>query len=111
MKRSIVQALPKIAFAVTLALGVATAAVAASAQPAQAGVFVAAGFGGGYAPGYHWHRWHDGAGWHRRWVRWGWAPPVAVAPAYFAPRFYPEHPGPYGYPHHWYRHPYPGDWR
>ena len=56
MKLPMVQALPKLALGMLLASGVATAAIAASAQPAQAGVVVSVGVGGGYAPGYHWYR-------------------------------------------------------
>ena len=81
MKRLLL-ALPKISLGLLLATGV-TAAVAASALPAQAGVQVSVGIGGGYAPNYHWYNWRDNDGWHRRWVPIGWAPPVSYeAPAY-----------------------------
>jgi hypothetical protein len=94
-----------------LASGVATAAIAASAQPAQAGVVVSVGVGGGYAPGYHWYRWQDGYGWHRRWVPLGWVAPVAFRPG----PFYPGRPVGYARPvywaHGWYGHPRPGYWR
>jgi hypothetical protein len=90
MMNSFARFLPKLALGVLLASGI-TGAVAASAQPAQAGVAVSIGIGGGYAPNYHWYRWHDGYGWHRRWVPLTWAPPVAYAPvrpAYYGPAYY-----------------------
>jgi len=119
------QFLPRAALGLLLAVGVATAAVAATAQPAQAGVVVSVGFGGGYAPGYRWYRWHDGYGWHRRWVPLGWAPPVAFFPAprygypvpvvygrsYFAPRYagWYRYGRPYFAPRYagWYRYGHP----
>src|SRR5664279_6611975 len=81
MKRLLL-ALPKLSLGLLLATGV-TAALAASAQPAQADVQVSVGIGGAYAPNYHWYNWRDNEGWHRRWVPVGWAPPVSYeAPAY-----------------------------
>jgi opacity protein-like surface antigen len=67
--------LPKLALGMLLASGI-TAVVAADTQPAQAGVQVSVGIRGGYAPNYHWYRWHDGFGWHREWVPVGWIPPA-----------------------------------
>ncbi len=81
MKHSFFRLLPKVALGSLLALGITTGFAASNAQPAQAGVIVSVGFGGGYAPGYRWHRWHDGYGWHRAWVPLDWAPPVAIWPA------------------------------
>jgi hypothetical protein len=101
MIHSRLRSLSQVALGVLLASGITAGAVAGSAQPAQAGVVVSVGFGGGYAPApaYHWYRWHDGYGWHRNWVPSGWAPPVAYGPgpAYYG---YPVRVGygrPYGY--------------
>jgi hypothetical protein len=87
MKNSLIRSFGKAVAGVALLAGITTGVVASTAAPAQAGVVVSVGFGGGYAPApaYHWYRWHDGYGWHRQWVRAGWAPPVAYAPA---PVFY-----------------------
>ena len=96
--KTLLKALPKAALGLLVATGIA-GTVAASAQPAQAGVIVAVGFGGGYVapPPYHWHRWHDRDGWHRAWVRVGWAPPVAyVGPVYAYAPSYAYGPGSYG---------------
>jgi hypothetical protein len=70
---------PKIILGLLL-VGGTLGVVTATAQPARAGVVVSVGFGAGYAPGYHWYRWHDGYGWHRRWAPLAWAPPVAYGP-------------------------------
>ncbi len=95
---------PKAVFALVVAAGVGAAGLAANAQPAQAATFVSAGIGislgGGYAPPprYHWYSWRDAGGWHRRWVAYGWRPPVAYArPVYFRPA-----PVVYAHPVSWY---------
>jgi hypothetical protein len=104
MNAFIRRSLPKWVFGLLLASGFAAGTLAASAQPAQAGVVVSIGFGNvgyGYAPApaYHWHRWHDGYGWHRRYVPVGWAPPPAFyPPAYAVPVVYGRpYPRPYAY--------------
>jgi hypothetical protein len=90
------KAVSKALLGLFLASGIA-GAVAVSAQPAQAGVVVSVGVGGGYAAPYHWYRWHDQAGWHREWVRIGWVPPAAyVGPAYAYGPGYADGPT-YGY--------------
>src|SRR5450631_3234820 len=71
-------ALPKLTLGLLLAAGVA-GVVGASAEPARAGVVVSVDFGG-YARPYHWYRWQDWDGWHRRWVPVGWGPPVVYGP-------------------------------
>jgi hypothetical protein len=105
-----IRALSRPVLGLLLASGIAAGALASSAKPAEAGVFVSVGVGGGYAPGYHWHRWHDGYGWHREWVRIGYAAPAyvygpPVEPVYFyhGPRY---HVRPYGWDryHGWYGH-------
>ncbi len=117
----------KTVLSLMLASGVATAAVATSAQPAQAATFISAGGGisagvgvsigagfhtaGYYAPRYHWYRWHDGFGWHRRWVPLSWVAPIAYGPppAAFYPvryervRYYPVQVF-YGRPGYWHDH-------
>jgi hypothetical protein len=92
MKRLLLT-LPKLSLGLLLATGV-TAAVAASAQPAQANVQVSVGIGGGYTPNYRWYNWRDNDGWHRRWVPIRWAPPASYeAPEYTYGSGYaqPEH--------------------
>jgi hypothetical protein len=93
------RSISKLIVSLALAAGVAGTAVVGSTQPAQAETFIGAGagagfgagvhigFGGEYAARYHWYRWHDGYGWHRRWVPIGWVAPVAFAPrpVYFRP--------------------------
>ncbi len=103
--------LPKAVFGLLVAAGLATAGVAANAQPAQAAVFVAGGvgisFGGGYAPPrYHWYRWHDGYGWHRRWVAYGWSPQAPYA----RPVYFQSVPVVYGRPEGGYRDWHDRDW-
>jgi hypothetical protein len=117
MKHLLSRLLPKVALGSLLALGLTTGFAASNPQPAQAGVVLSVGFGGGYAPGYHWHRWHDGYGWHRAWVPFGWAPPVVLrpVPAYYRPvpvaYDRPERVTYYGRPYYgreYYGHPYYG---
>jgi hypothetical protein len=103
----------KATLSLLFASAVAIAGGAATARPAEAATFVSAGFGAsagvgvaihaGYAPRYHWYRWHDGFGWHRRWVPFGWVEPVAYAapPRVFVdaaerPRYFA-----YGRPGYW----------
>ncbi len=127
----LLQAFPKLGLGLVFAAGLTTAAVMSEVAPAQAGVVVSVGIGGGYAPAYHWHRWHDGYGWHRRWVAVGWAPPAYYPPApvygfparsysYGAPVVYARpyawgyRPYPYGYGYHYaygYHDARPGHWR
>jgi hypothetical protein len=96
--KTLIRSFGKAAAGVALLAGITSGVVAATSAPAQAGVVVSVGFGGGYAPAppYHWYRWHDGYGWHREWVRAGWAPPVRYAPAFYGGR--PVHPE-YGRPY------------
>jgi hypothetical protein len=51
--KALLQSLARPVLGLLLVSGVATAAVATNAQPAQAGVVVSVGFGVGYAPAYH----------------------------------------------------------
>jgi len=119
MNNTLLRSVSKVAAGFLLLTGITTGVVATSAKPAEAGVVVSVGIGGGY----HWASWRDGYGWHRRWVPLGWAPPVVYGgPAFYAPaRFYPGpivygHPpyggyryGGYGYAHgyaHRYAHAY-----
>jgi hypothetical protein len=118
--KTLSHALPKLTLGLLLATGVA-GAVAASAEPARAGVVVSVGFGG-YASPYHWYRWHDYGGWHRRWVPVGWAPPAVYGPpgylyrpGYVAAGYWRHDWGPYRHDwdrdhrHHWDRRH--RDWR
>ncbi len=100
--KSFVQSFTRSAFGLLLATGVATAAIAGAAEPAQAGVVISVGIGGGgygYAPAYRPYPRHFYYR-HRRYVPAVWAVPV-VYPAYAYPAYgFPA----YGYPA--YRRPY-----
>ena len=91
------------AFCLLLASCVVTAAVATSVKPAEAGVVVSIGFGGGgYAPVYRPYPRQFAHVYHRRYVPAVWAPP-RICPAYGYPAYgYPAY-GPgypvYGRPH------------
>ncbi len=97
---SLLKSLTRSAFGLLLVSGVATAAIATGAEPAQAGVVISVGIGGGgyaYAPAYRPYPRHFAYYHHRHYVPAIWAAPI-LYPGYGYPAYgYPAYRRPYNY--------------
>jgi hypothetical protein len=88
--KALLHSLARPVLGLLLVSGVATGAVITNARPAQAGVVVSIGFGGGYAPAYH--RYYRHVAYYRHY-----GPPVWAAPVVYGPRPAYFYSGPFGY--------------